>query len=164
MLFKDYILQEALRIVKKHTSYNTPPISKTSKSRETKKPFTPKITVSHFDECEIIRTSHTKKVRDGEQNSRDNGLRDATILKAVKKAWKKGLKPGIKTMITYKNKKKTYDMIVIEWQKSQKKIILITAIQDGYKIPTEYFTPSHKNDAKIMTEEKLDYIELDFLD
>jgi len=145
--FKEIALEEALRIVKKNqpvTPQNTP--------RETKKPFSAKIDVSYFDSVKIIRTKHTKEVRDGELNARDNGLRDATILKAIKKAWKKGLEPGVKTMITYKNKKKKYDMIVIEWQKSQNKIILVTSIQDSYKTPKQYFTPSHKNDAKIMTE------------
>jgi hypothetical protein len=159
MLFKDYIIQEALRIVAKN-----PKTPSTNNSRETKKPFLPKIDISYFDNVKIIRTKHTKETRHGEEVPRDDGLRDAVILKAVKKAWKKGLKPGVKTMITYKNKKKRYDMIVIEWQKSQNKIIIITTIQDNYKLPTEYFTSSHKNDAKIMTENVEELIELGELD
>jgi len=159
MTFKEYILQESLKIVNKRATTNI--IKPQNKPRETKTTFVPKINISYFDKCKIIRTNHTKEIRDGEQNSRDDGLRDATILKAVKKAWKKGLKPGVKTIITYKNKKKTYDMIVIEWQKTQNKIILITAIQEGKKLARDYFTPSHKKDAKIMTENVQEMIEID---
>jgi len=130
--FREIAIQEALKIVKKNKPEN--------------------IDISYFDDCEIIRTNHTKKVRDRESSSRDNGLRDAVILKAVKKAWKKGLKQKTKTMITYKNKYKKYDMMVVEWDK--KKIILVTSIQHSKDLPKYYFGPSHKDDAKIMTEKK----------
>ena len=140
--FKEIALEEALKIVKK----------KQEKPTISSEP----IDISHFDECEIIRTKHTKETRAGQLVPRDDGLRDAIILKAVKKAWKKGLKPNTKTMITYKNKKKKYDMIVIEWKDKQKKIILVTSIRDGKDAPKYYFGPKHKNDEKIMTESHIE--------
>jgi hypothetical protein len=144
--FRELAQNEALKIVKKKTEQNDiKPISK---------PET-KIDISHFDDCKIIRTNHTKEVRNGQAVSRDDGLRDAIILKTIKKAWKKGLKPNTKTMITYKvksKKQKAYDMIVIEWKSQEKKIILITSIQDGKDAPKWYFGAKHKHDEKIMTE------------
>lgn len=143
--FRDIAIQEALKIVKKK-----------GQEKEQRK-----IDISHFDECDIIRTKHTKEVRDGQDVPRDDGLRDAVILRVVKKAWKKGLQSDTKTMVTYKNKKKKYDMIVIEWKQKQKKIILVTSIQDGKESPKLYFTPKHKNDEKIMTERVMEIIDLD---
>lgn len=142
--FKEILLSEALKIVKKSGSIT--PITPQNKSIEKK------IDISYFDTVKIVRTSHTKEIRNGELVPRDEGLRDAVILKTVKKAWKKGLKPNTKTIITYKNKKKKYDMIVVDWQKSQNKLILVTTIQDNNKFPGMYFSQSRKNDAKIMTE------------
>jgi hypothetical protein len=150
--FKDYILAEALRIVKKNT-----PAKPLNKPRETKDNFKPAIDVSYFDNVEIVRSKHSKEIRDGQLVSRDDGLRDAVILKAIKKAWKKGLRANTKTVITYKNKKKKYDMIVIDWKQSQDKIILITSIQDNKNSPKTYFRQSNKTQDKIMTEQFNEY-------
>ena len=154
--FKEYIIDEALKIMKKRDTESKP----NNKPRESKGNFEKKIDISYFDDVQIVKSKHIKETRDGQQVPRDDGLRDAVILKAIKKAWKKGLKPNTKTIITYKNKKKKYDMIVIDWQQSQNKIILVTSIQDSKDTPKGYFGPSHKNDAKIMTESEIecDYI------
>ena len=156
--FREYVI-EGLRIVNK----NKDNIKPMNKPREEKNTYQEKITISDFDDMEIIRTKHSKKIRDGEQTARDDSLRDAIILKAIKKAWKKGLQPNTKTVITYKNKKKLYDMMVIEWKKSQGKLILITSIQGSEKTPKTYFRESNKKDAKIMTEiyEAVETIELE---
>ena len=138
--FKEIAIEEGLKIVNK-------------KADKIKQDFSD-IDISYFDNCEIIRTKHTKEIRDGELVPRDNGLRDAIILKTVKKAWKKGLQPNKKTMITYKDKKsKKYDLLIIEWLFSQNKIVLVTSIQDKKDMPKYYFGPKHKDDLKIMTED-----------
>jgi len=142
--FKEIALEEALKIVKKKSdSENSKPVGTNAPEK--------RIDVSYFDSCQIIRTKHTKEVRNGQQVPRDDGLRDAIILKAVKKAWKKGLKPG-KTMVTYKNKKKKYDMIVIDWNERENKIILVTSIQDSKEQPKFYRTAKHQGEPFIMTE------------
>jgi len=141
--FRGIIIQEALRIKKK-----------------TQKEPSKEISISYFDGCKIVYTKHTKEIRDGELVPRNEGLRDAVILKAVKKAWKKGLKPG-KTMITYKNKNKKYNMIVIDWNIKEKKIILVTSIQDNKDLPKFYRTKVHMGEPFIMTESYNDFIILE---
>jgi hypothetical protein len=145
--FREIAQNEALKIVKKKTTPAAP----------VAKPEEIQIDITYFDSVQIIRSKHTKETRNGQQVPRDDGLRDAVILKAIKKAWKKGLNPNTKTMITYKNKKKKYDMIVVDWVKRENKIILVTSIQDSKDAPKYYFGPKHKNDEKIMTES---YIEV----
>ena len=165
--FREYVYDmydmcEALKIVKKKSDQSSQNAQTNQKRpRESKGNFEKKIDISYFDNVQIVRSNHTKETRNGELVPRDEGLRDAIILKAVKKAWKKGLKPKTKTMITYKNKKKKYDMIVVDWQKSQNKIILVTSIQDAKDSPRMYFGPSHKNDPQIMTESYNEIIMLD---
>jgi len=157
-----YDIDEALKIVKKKSDQGNQNNQNTYKRpRETKGNFEKKIDISYFDTVQIIKSKHIKEIRDGELVPRDEGLRDAVILRVIKKAWKKGLKPNTKTMITYKNKKKKYDMIVVDWQKSQNKIILVTSIQDSKDSPRMYFGPSHKNDPQIMTESYNEIIMLD---
>ena len=146
--FREYALSEALKIVKRASDN---PVKK-PQSFSTKKKVKLPDSVSYFDNCEIIRTTHSKEIRDGELGPRDEGLKDALILKTVKKAWKKGLKPDTKTIITYKNKKKKYDLIVVEWKIKENKIVIVTVIQDNNNSPKDYYTNKHKNDPKIMTE------------
>jgi hypothetical protein len=172
LTFTEFIkneLLETLKIVKKRNDTTSSDISKPqTKPRESKRNFEKKIDISYFDTVNIVRSKHTKEIRTGQTIPRDEGLRDAIIIKAIKKAWKKGLKPYVKTMISYKNKKKKYDLIVVEWQKKQNKIIIVTVIQDSKKTANDYFTPKHKNDAKIMTEKEIvdiqETIELDILE
>jgi len=154
-----YDIDETLKIVKKKSDQSDQNTYK--RSKKSKGNFEKKISISYFDTVQIIKSKHIKETRDGELVPRDEGLRDAVVLRVIKKAWKKGLKPNIKTMITYKNKKKKYDMIVVDWEKSQNKIILVTSIQDSKDSPRMYFGPSHKNDPQIMTESYNEIIMLD---
>jgi hypothetical protein len=157
--FREIAIEEALKIVKKGDS--SMKIKKPlQRDRESKDNFIPKIDISYFDKVKIIKSKHIEEIRDGELLPRDEGLRDAVIIRVIKKAWKKGLSYG-KTMITYKNKKKKYDMLVIDWKKNQDIIILVTSIQDSKKSPKQYFGPKHKDDNQIMTEAELQIIELE---
>ena len=155
--FREFV--EGLKIVKKKEDNQVRP----ERTRETKQK--PKIDVSYFDTVRIVRSKHSQEIRANELKPRDEGLRDATILKAVKKAWKKGLKENEKTLITYKNKSKKYDMIIVEWIRKQNKIILVTAIQGNKDKPNQYFRASNKDQQKIMTEniEFVATIELEFI-
>jgi hypothetical protein len=106
---------------------------------------------SSFNTIKVIRTNHSKQNRGNSTKSRDNNLSNSTIIKVFKKAWKKGLYADDKTMITYKQNNK-YNMLVLSWDEVNNKIILITNIE-GYKNnPSLYFTKSHKDRSKILTE------------
>ena len=145
--FEEIALNEALKIVKRAADNIQP-----------KQPSalpTPKINTSNsIGEIEgypVVKSKHVHQVRQGELDARDSGVRDSILIKAIKKAIKKGFsKQSGKTLITFKNKKKKYDMLVAKWENNA--ILIITVIQESKNNPKEFFTPKHKEETKITTE------------
>lgn len=155
--FRELLLLEALRIVKKksdqpmETTIPTEPvIQKLSKSEEKRLVGEPNEIPNTF----IIKSTHATEVRQGERFPRDYRVRDAVIVRTLKKAHKKGFnqKSGI-SMITYKNKDKKYDVMVCHWIKN--KIIIITMIQAGKESPNQFFSGKHKNKTRFMVEKEI---------
>lgn len=142
--FRRLAMLEALRIIKKAGS--KPAIPTQSALVQVKN------SIGEINDIPVVKSKHVGMIRDGEQQARDGGLRDAVVIKVLKKAIKKGFsKNSGKTLITYKDKKsKKYDMIVTSWERNA--IVIITAIQDKKDNPKLYFTSKHREDTKITTE------------
>jgi len=166
--FKEIAILEALRIVKRASDKNQPQLDKRqdilgkihNSEIEDNKPV--KNQIGDIDGFPVVKSKHVGMIRDGEQNPRDEGLRDAIIIRTLKKAIKKGFsrKTG-KTLITYKNKKsKKYDMIVASWESNA--IVIITVIQDSKDNPKQYFTPKHqKAGDKMITTESFNILSIE---
>ena len=108
--------------------------------------------VGDIDGTIVIKSIHSMQSRDNEMVHRDYNLKDSVIIKAIKKAIKKGLRVGTgPAMITFKNKSKTYDLLVVDWRGPSIKIV--TIIQGNRKSPKEYFTQKHSKDLQITTED-----------
>ena len=149
--FQELALLEVLKIIKKANNISEP----IKVPNEPSEPVEAKNSIGEINNIPVVKSKHTGIIRDGEQKPRDFGLRDAVIIKAIKKAIKKGFsrKTG-KTLITYKNKQKKYDLLVASWESNA--IVIITVIQDSKDNPKQYFTPKHqKAGDKMITTESL---------
>ena len=107
--------------------------------------------IGDIDGINVYKSIHAMQSRDEELVPRDYHLKDSVILKAIKKAIKKGFSPKSgKTMVTFKNKDKKYDLLELDWR--QNTITIITIIQSGKRNPKEYFTSRHSDETQITTE------------
>lgn len=152
--FEQIVLREALKIIKKAGALpdKRQQITKDVHNTEIKDAEVyHQNSIGNINDFPIVKSKHVGITRDGETESRDSGVKDATIIKAIKKAIKKGFsKKSGKTLITFKNKKKLYDMIIVAWENNA--IVIITIIQGNRKNPKEYFTPARSKHTKITTE------------
>jgi hypothetical protein len=146
--FKEIAIEEALKIVRRASDKPVQKSAKKQKEVKTSKKASGK-TIGDINGTKIVKSHHVSEIRDGELESRDGGLKDSVIIKAIKKAIKKGFsQKSPKTLITFKNKKKLYDLLIVKWARNA--IVIITIIQDNKNNPKLYYTPKRKSDGSAL--------------
>lgn len=112
----------------------------------------------------IFKSVHAQEIRTGEGHTRDYGLTDEKIEEIFKKLFlKPTYNPKKKTMVVYKNDKKKFDLLVISPLESRY-IKIITIIQGNKNNSYDYFTPSHKDEQKVIVENCMDVESILILD
>ena len=107
MSFKNSVLLEALRIVKKkQDDDNRQDLMRDIHNQEIEDAKPLKNQIGEINGLPVVKTEHTFQKREGEMNTRGEGIKDSILIKALKAGIKKGFsqKTG-KTLITFKNKK-----------------------------------------------------------
>lgn len=168
--FQEFAILEALRIVKRASDKNNPQSDKRQDiignihNKEMQDEVPVKNQIGDIDGFPIVKSDHVHQVRDGEQDTRDAGIKDSIIIKSIKSAVKKGFssKTG-KTLITFKNKKtKKYNMMIAVYHSNA--IVIVTIIQGEKDNPKMYWTPNRKGHEKITTESYDYYSEIQEID
>lgn len=149
--FRTFYLLEALRIVQKASDRQKSTDKIHNKEiKDTEISFSTDI-IGKVNGKTVKKTKHMSQVRDGETLPRDHGISNDEILEVIEKVLKKPtFKKNTKTMVTYKNKKGKYNLLVLTLEGNL--ISLITVIKGNYKSPYDYFTPKHKDALKIIIE------------
>jgi len=164
--FEEIAIIEALKIIKRASDKSNPESDKRQDNinkvhnMEIQDINQIKNQIGDIDTFPIVKSDHVYKVRDGEQITRDSGIKDSIIVKSIKSAVKKGFsKKSGKTLITFKDKKtKKYNMMIASYQTNA--IVIITIIQGEKENAKMYWTPGRKNIEKITTENYEYYSEI----
>ena len=131
-MYIEYILiNEALKIVKKSSEINNIEDNRI---------------IGKFQNKNVIRTKHTKELRDSGE-PRDDGLGNKDIINILKKSFTTKLKTNETYNLTYKNSNDNYDMII--FIVTDNDIVIKTILQQDRISPNYKFK---QGDIKVISE------------
>jgi len=112
--------------------------------------------VGFIGDIKIIKSKHATEIRDGDKFDRSYNIDNEMFLDIFRKLFlKPTFRPKTKTAVVYKNKKKKWDLMVVELR--NKVLTIITVIKKNERAPYDAKASSiHKGQPNIIVEKVLE--------
>ena len=145
------LFTEALRVVSKGDKRDAHTV-KVHKGEidHAKKEMDP-LQVGYIGDIKIMKSKHATEIRDQDSFSRDYNMDNDMFLSVFRKLFmKRTFKPNQKTSVVYRNKKRKFDVMVVELR--GKTLTIITVIKKGERAPYDAKQSSREGQVNIIVE------------